>query len=116
MLRNGNFEAPAELNRWRTLALGIGGIGSIIILVAALLVPEYREQALRSWLLGFIFWGGIGIGSIGILLLQYLTGGAWGVVLRRILEAGSRTIKILPVLFLPIDAGRHEINVEKRKF
>lgn len=105
MLGNTNFQAPAEINRWRTLALGIGGIGSIIILVMALLFPEYREQALRSWLLGFTFWGGIGIGSLGILLLQYLTGGAWGVVLRRILEAGSRTLPIVFVLFLPILFG-----------
>jgi hypothetical protein len=105
MLRNGNFEAPVDINRWRTLALGVGGIASIIILVAALLVPEYREQALRSWLLGFVFWGGIGFGSIGILLLQYLTGGAWGVVIRRILEAGSRTLPVLFVLFLPIMFG-----------
>ncbi len=105
MLRNTNFEAPAELNRWRTLALGIGGIGSIIILVVALIFPEQREQALRSWLLGFIFWGGIGFGSIGILLLQHLTGGAWGVILRRILEAASRTLPVLFVLFLPIMLG-----------
>jgi hypothetical protein len=105
MLRNTNFEAPAEINRWRTLALGIGGISSIIILVVALIFPEQREQAMRSWLLGFIFWGGIGFGSIGILLLQYLTGGAWGVVIRRILEASSRTLPILFVLFLPIMFG-----------
>ncbi len=105
MLRNTNFEAPAEINRWRTLALGIGGIASIILLVIALIFPEQREQALRSWLLGFIFWGGIGIGSIGILLLQYLTGGAWGVVIRRILEAASRTLPVLFVLFLPIMFG-----------
>ncbi len=105
MLRNTNFEAPAEINRLRPLALGIGGIASIIILVIALIFPEQREQALRSWLLGFIFWGGIGFGSIGILLLQYLTGGAWGVVIRRILEAGSRTLPILFVLFLPIMFG-----------
>ncbi|MBA3335684.1 MAG: hypothetical protein H0T08_08760 [Acidobacteria bacterium] len=105
MLRNTNFEAPAEINRWRTLSLGIGGIASIIILVIALIFPEQREQALRSWLLGFIFWGGIGFGSIGILLLQYLTGGAWGVVTRRILEASSRTLPVIFVLFLPIMLG-----------
>jgi hypothetical protein len=105
MLRNTNFEAPAEINRWRTLSLGIGGIASIIILVIALIFPEQREQALRSWLLGFIFWGGIGFGSIGVLLLQYLTGGAWGVMLRRILEASSRTLPVLFVLFLPILLG-----------
>lgn len=109
MLRNSNFEAPAELNRFRPLALGIGGIGTIIILAAALLVPGYRELALRAWLLGFIFWGGIGIGSIGVLQLQYMTGGAWGVVMRRILEASTRTLPILFLLFLPILLGVTQI-------
>ncbi|MCU1288950.1 MAG: hypothetical protein JWN60_1179 [Acidobacteria bacterium] len=100
-----DYRAPEEISRWRTFALGIGGLLSIIILVIAVIFPEQREQALRSWLLGFIFWGGIGIGCLGVLILQYLTGGAWGVVSRRILEAGSRTIPILFVLFLPIMAG-----------
>ncbi|HEY0049471.1 MAG TPA: hypothetical protein VGB68_09320 [Pyrinomonadaceae bacterium] len=101
----GNFDAPEEIGRWRTVALGIGGIAAIVILIAALIMPEMREQALRSWLLGFCLWGGIGIGSIGILLLQYLTGGAWGVVIRRILEASSRTLPIVFLLFQPILIG-----------
>ncbi len=92
-----NYNAPADVNRWRTIALGIGGIGTIIILVVALISPELREQALRSWLLGVIFWGGIGVGGLGILILQYLTGGAWGVVIRRTVEACSRT---LPIIFI----------------
>jgi len=100
-----SFDAPADVNRWRTLALGIGGILSIVLLVVALIFPEQREQALRSWLLGFIFWGGIGVGGLGVLLLQYLTGGAWGVVIRRIAEAASRTLPIIFVLFLPIMLG-----------
>ena len=100
-----NYQAPEEINRFRTFALGIGGLLSIIILVIAVIFPEQREQALRSWLLGFIFWGGIGIGCLGVLILQYLTGGAWGVVTRRILEAGSRTIPVIFLLFLPIMFG-----------
>ena len=100
-----NYQAPEEINRWRTFALGIGGLLSIIILVIAAIFPEQREQALRSWLLGFIFWGGIGIGCLGVLILQYLTGGAWGVVTRRILEAGSRTLPVVFLLFLPIMFG-----------
>ena len=99
------FQAPAQLGSWRNISLGIGGIATLVILVIALISPEYREQALRSWLLGFIFWAGIGIGSIGILLLQYLTGGAWGVVIRRVAEAASRTLPIIVVLFLPIAIG-----------
>jgi hypothetical protein len=106
VIRNTNFDAPAEqINRWRTLALGIGGILSIVILIVALLFPEQREQALRSWLLGFIFWGGIGIGGLGVLILQYLTGGAWGIVIRRVAEAASRTLPIIFVLFLPVMFG-----------
>ena len=105
MIRDLNFEAPAEISRWRTLALGIGGILSIVILVVALIFPEQREDALRAWLLGFIFWAGIGIGGLGILLLQYLTGGAWGVVIRRLAEAASRTLPIIALLFVPVALG-----------
>lgn len=102
-----DFRAPEQVGSWRTLALGVGGIATLIVLVAAVIFPEYREQALRSWLLGFIFWGGIGIGSLGVLLLQYLTGGAWGVVIRRTLEAGSRTLPIIFILFLPLAIGSY---------
>jgi NADH:ubiquinone oxidoreductase subunit 6 (subunit J) len=99
------FYAPEDVKRWRSLSLGIGGILSIVILGAALISPDLREQALRSWLLGFVFWGGIGIGCIGVLLLQYLTGGAWGVVSRRILEAGARTLPVIFILFIPLAIG-----------
>lgn len=97
-----NYQAPDEINRLRTLALGIGGIASIIWAVGAYF---NTEQALRSWLLGFIFWGGIAIGCLGVLMLQYLTGGAWGLVIRRILEAGTRTLPIIIILFIPLAIG-----------
>ena len=97
-----NYQAPAELNRLRTVSLGVGGIALVAWAIGLYFAPE---QALRSWLLGFIFWAGLGIGSIGILLLQYLTGGAWGVVIRRVAEAASRTLPIVIVLFLPLAIG-----------
>src|SRR6478672_3255184 len=96
------FRAPDVVNRWRTLALGAGGVGVLVWALGAYLEPE---QALRSWLLGFIFWGGIGLGSLGVLMLQYLTGGAWGIVIRRLLEAGSRTLPIIILLFVPLAIG-----------
>lgn len=97
-----NYQAPAELNRFRTLALGVGGIGLIVWLIGLYFNPE---QALRSWLLGFIFWGGISIGGVGILLLQYLTGGAWAIVIRRVAEAASRTLPLVVMLFVPLALG-----------
>ncbi len=103
-----NYHAPAEISRLRPLALGIGGIALIIWAVGAYF---NTEQALRSWLLGFIFWGGIGIGSLGVLMLQYLTGGAWGLVIRRFVEAGSRTLPLLFLLFIPLAVGVYTHNI-----
>lgn len=98
-----NYYAPkADISRIQTIALGIGGIFTLITLAAALFVPDYRDSALRGWLIGFVFWGGIGIGGLGILLLQYLTGGAWAVVIRRTVEAASRTLPVIAILFIPI--------------
>ncbi|HTH38941.1 MAG TPA: hypothetical protein VL572_13280 [Pyrinomonadaceae bacterium] len=94
-----SYHAPEEIGRFGTIALGAGGIALLAWGIGAYFNPE---QGLRSWLLGFIFWGGISIGSIGLLMLQYLTGGAWGVVIRRILEACSRSLLISAVLFLPL--------------
>ena len=97
-----NYQTPAEIGRWRTLSLGLGGIALIIWAVGAYF---NTEQALRSWLLGFIFWGGIALGSLGVLMLQYLTGGAWGVVIRRILEAATRTLPLVIIMFIPLAIG-----------
>src|SRR6186997_3018627 len=102
------YYAPDVVNRWRTLSLGIGGIGLLVWAVGTFFNPE---QGLRSWLLGFIFWGGIGIGSLGVLMLQYMTGGAWGVVIRRTVEAGSRTMPLIALLFIPLAIGVYKGNV-----
>src|SRR5688500_10523186 len=102
MAERDSYKAPGELNGLRSLALGVGGIGTLICAVGFYFDPE---QALRSWLLGFIFWGGIGIGAIGLIILQYLTGGAWGVVSRRVFEAASRTLPVIILLFIPIALG-----------
>jgi len=102
MADRGRYSAPAEIEGLRPVALGIGGIALLAWLVGLYFQPE---QALRSWLLGFVFWGGITFGCIGILMLQYMTGGAWGIVIRRVLEAGSRVLPLVVVLFIPLAVG-----------
>jgi len=96
------YQAPAEIVRLKTLALGVGGVALAIWAVG---LYFNTEQALRSWLLGFLFWGGIGIGSLGVLMLQYLTGGAWGVVIRRAAEAATRTLPLVFLMFIPLAIG-----------
>ena len=56
----------------------------------------------QSYLIGYIFWIGITLGSLGILMVQHLSGGAWTMASRRLLEAAARTLPLMAVLFLPI--------------
>lgn len=60
------------------------------------------EQFLRSYLIGFIFWFGVGMGCLALLMVQFVTGGAWGIVIRRFLEAGAKSLYVMWLLFLPL--------------
>lgn len=83
----------------RTRALVAGAVAAAIAIVWAMFDPL---QAARSYLLGYLLWLGIALGSLGILGIHYLAGGAWGAVVRRPLEAATRTLPLLAVLFVPI--------------
>ena len=61
-----------------------------------------EEQFFRSYLLAFTFWIGLPLGSLGILMIHHVGGGTWGFSIRRLLEAGTRTLPLLFVLSLPI--------------
>jgi len=56
----------------------------------------------QSYLIAYVFWIGITLGSLGILMVQHLTGGAWTMASRRLLEASSRTLPLMALLFIPI--------------
>lgn len=83
----------------RTRALTAGAVAAAVAIVWAVFDPL---QAARSYLLGYLLWLGIALGSLGILGIHYLAGGAWGAVVRRPLEAATRTLPLLAVLFVPI--------------
>ena len=55
--------------------------------------------------MAFLFWIGITLGCLALLMVQHLTGGKWALVIRRILEAGSRTLPLMAVAALPLLAG-----------
>ncbi len=59
-------------------------------------------QFSRSYLLAYLFWISIPLGSAVLLMLYHLTGGNWGYVIRRMLEASLRTLPLMAVLFLPV--------------
>ena len=65
------------------------------------------EQLFRSYLISYLFWLGIALGCLPLLMLHHLVGGAWGFAIRRVLEAGTRTLPLMTLLFLPILFGIH---------
>jgi len=67
------------------------------------------DQLLRSYLIAYLFWFGVALGCLPLLMLHHLVGGAWGFAIRRILEAATRTLPLMLLLFLPVLFGTHSL-------
>ena len=95
---------------------GASGFGKRMLIVGILgLAVSFpalmRNPAMfyRSYLLAFVFWNGLAVGSLAVVMLQYLTGGAWGIAIRRPLEAAARTLPLCVLFFLPVVFGMHHL-------
>ena len=86
-------------------------VGVVFGLAALALAIRRPDDFYRGYLLGFMAWLGVSLGSMAILMVRHLTGGGWGMVIRRILGAAMRTLPLLAILFIPIlvAVGRHRI-------
>jgi hypothetical protein len=92
--------------RFQIPALILGVIGFGVTIFGWVSSPE---AALRAYLPSYLFWFQIVAGSLGVLCLQYITGGEWGILLRRPLGAAARTMIVMLILFIPIAVGAGHI-------
>ena len=106
---NINYNAPSDLGRIQNIAIGIGLIGIIGWFVAVVISGDAWATFIRSYLVAYVLWVGIALGCLGLLMVQYLGGATWGLVIRRLLESASHTLVLMAVLFLPILAGLHSL-------
>jgi hypothetical protein len=93
------FAAPDAVDRLQRLGLIVGAVGAVLCAIGFFLSPEYF---FRSWLVGWVYWMGVTLGCFAIFMLHHLTRGAWGLVVRRVMEAASRTLPWLALLAIPI--------------
>ena len=99
---SGGAAGVERLRRGQTRAAIVGVLGFVALAAGGFGNPD---QFFRSYLPAFVFVFGIALGSLALLMLQHMTGGAWGMMIRRILEAGARTLPLVALMFLPIAFG-----------
>ena len=91
--------APALVDRIQRRALMVAVVLGVATVIGAVVEPE---QFFRSYLVGYVMWLGATLGGLALLMMQYLTKGNWGFVLRRQLEAASRNVPLMALLFVPL--------------
>jgi hypothetical protein len=90
----------------RKIALITGIVGLLISIPALIMNPE---QFHRSYLLAYMCCLAIPLGCMALVMMHHLTGGGWGFIIRRILEAGTRTLWLMAILYLPMLLGLSRI-------
>ncbi|MBI3896412.1 MAG: hypothetical protein HY313_10835 [Acidobacteria bacterium] len=96
----------SEIQRVQSGAVWVGISGFSLCLLGAY---WNRVQFFHSYLFAFLFWTGIALGCLAIMMLHHLTAGAWGMVIRRLLESGSKTLALMAFLFVPLIFGLRSI-------
>lgn len=103
--------AVRRLNSIQTWSLVIGILG---LMLTGLSLSFARQQFFQAYLLGYIFWLGIALGCLALVLLHNLSGGMWGALMLRFGEAGMSTLPILALLFIPLLLGIPDLYIWAR--
>jgi hypothetical protein len=95
-----------RLERLRRLAFAVGGLG---LAASGFAWFSDRTEFTRMWLIAFLYWIALPLGSLALTMLHNLTGGGWGLAIQRWMQAAMRTLPLFVLLFLPIALGIHEL-------
>jgi hypothetical protein len=111
------YRAPAGVNRVQRGGWLVGGVALLLAMIGAMYSPDKFYQ---SYLFSYLLVLGLTLGSLGLLMLQHLTGGGWGIVIRRPLEAAAQNIWLVFLMFVPVVLGMNSLygawlDPERRK-
>jgi hypothetical protein len=98
-IENLGVAAPPMVAALQRRALQVGAVFAVVSVIGFFLEPR---QAMHSYLLAFMLALGFTLGAMSLLMVWHLTGGDWGVPIRRILEAAMSTLPMMAAAFVPI--------------
>ena len=110
-MRNLDLMAPPVVKTIQQRSLIIGAVFSVLAALGAWLRPD---EFFRAYLMAFVAWLGVTLGSMAILMLRHLTKGAWGMVIRRILGAAMRCVPLMVAFFVPLLFGIRRLYIWAR--
>jgi len=94
--------APEVLVAWRTRALVVAAVFALLTFLCFSWTHEGRSHIIRAYLMGYMTCFNFAGGALVVLMLQYVSGGKWGLLLRRPLEAMTRTLPLVALMFVPV--------------
>jgi hypothetical protein len=98
-VREYDYTVPSAAAGWQMRSLIVGVVGALVLVATG---SMWHEIFMRGYLVGFMLWLGLSQGCLALLMLQYVTGGLWGLVSRRFLEAAAKCFPLMAILFIPI--------------
>jgi hypothetical protein len=84
-------------------------IGVIALAVSLIGLFQNATHFWQSYLFAYIFWSGLALGCLGIFLMHNVVGGNWGVVIRRFVESGLKTLPVVFLFVIPIFFALHTL-------
>ena len=97
-----DLNAPPVVAAWKTRSLIAAVAGLVLSALLVFLPTGGFDHFARAYLMAFMLVFGLCGGGLCLLMLQYISGGKWGLILRRPLEAMARTLPLVVVLFIPL--------------
>ncbi|HZU38486.1 MAG TPA: hypothetical protein VFA18_21355, partial [Gemmataceae bacterium] len=91
-----------RLDRLQRVALIAGAVCLVLCAIGGI---WQTEQFFRVYLVNFQFVMDFALGSMALLMIYWLTSGAWGWFLRRFVEAAMRTLPLAALFFIPVGIG-----------
>ncbi len=102
---NGTGSDLRTLVQGRRPQLLIAVAAGLGVCLLAALIPQTRGIIGRAYLTGWSFWFGLSLGGLCLTMLHHLTGGRWGLAVRRPFESAGMTLLPMAVLLLPVVLG-----------